>query len=117
MAEVSLTFGDCEKDLGTAYNEVTITRRVFRDGASEYELNKTAVPAARHPVDVHGHGHRPLGLLDHGAGQDRLDPVVAAGRPPRDFRRSRRHHEVYKSQKKEALRKLENTEANLDPPG
>ena len=41
MAEVSLTFGDCEKDLGTAYNEVTITRRVFRDGASEYELNKT----------------------------------------------------------------------------
>ena len=41
MAEVSLTFGDCEKELGTAYNEVTITRRVFRDGASEYELNKT----------------------------------------------------------------------------
>src|ERR1700735_3621285 len=41
MAEVSLTFGDCEEQLGTEYNEVTITRRVFRDGASEYELNKT----------------------------------------------------------------------------
>src|SRR5512141_3143811 len=36
MAEVSLTFADCEKDLGVAWNEVTITRRVFRDGGSEY---------------------------------------------------------------------------------
>src|ERR1700685_978941 len=27
MAEVSLTFGDCEKQLGVDYNEVTITRR------------------------------------------------------------------------------------------
>src|SRR5260370_20739899 len=42
MAEVSLTFADCEKDLGTEYNEVRITRRVFRDGGSEYLLNKTA---------------------------------------------------------------------------
>src|SRR2546421_12898713 len=41
MAEVSLTFADCEKELGVAWNEVRITRRVFRDGASEYLLNKT----------------------------------------------------------------------------
>src|SRR4029077_2650372 len=41
MAEVSLTFADCEKDLGTEYNEVRITRRVFRDGRAEYLLNKT----------------------------------------------------------------------------
>src|ERR1700744_4583568 len=40
MAEVSLTFADCEKELGTEYNEVCITRRVFRDGSSEYLLNK-----------------------------------------------------------------------------
>src|SRR5476649_1557751 len=38
MAEVSLTFGDCEHELGTEFNEVTITRRLFRDGASEYEI-------------------------------------------------------------------------------
>src|ERR1700737_229362 len=30
MAEVSLTFADCEKDLGTAYNESRISRRVYR---------------------------------------------------------------------------------------
>src|SRR5690606_2319765 len=41
MAEVSLTFADCEKELGVDYNEVRISRRVFRDGRSEYEINKT----------------------------------------------------------------------------
>ncbi len=41
MAEVSLTFAECEKQLGVEYNEVRITRRVFRDGQSEYLLNKT----------------------------------------------------------------------------
>ena len=41
MAEVSLTFSDCEAELGVAWNEVRITRRVYRDGGSEYLLNKT----------------------------------------------------------------------------
>ena len=41
MAEVSLTFAECEKELGVEWNEVRITRRVFRDGQSEYLLNKT----------------------------------------------------------------------------
>jgi chromosome segregation protein len=37
LAEVSITFTDCEKELGTDYHEVTITRRVYRDGSGEYE--------------------------------------------------------------------------------
>ena len=47
MAEVSLTIGDVDVEqvraAGVAidYNEVTLTRRVFRDGGSEYFLNKT----------------------------------------------------------------------------
>src|SRR6476620_10465107 len=41
MAEVSMNFAECEKELGLDWNEVTITRRVFRDGGSEYLLNKT----------------------------------------------------------------------------
>src|SRR6202030_2083835 len=40
MAEVSLTFAECEKDLGVEYNEVNITRRVYRDGRSDYLLNR-----------------------------------------------------------------------------
>src|SRR3569832_1081692 len=42
MAEVSMTFAECESQLGLEWNEVTITRRGFRDGGSEYFLNRTA---------------------------------------------------------------------------
>jgi chromosome segregation protein len=112
MAEVSLTFGDCEKELGTAYNEVTITRRVFRDGASEYELNKTPCRLR----DIHGM------FMDTGIGrsaysimeQGKIDSILSSR--PEDRRaifEEAAGITKYKSQKKEALRKLENTEANL----
>jgi len=47
MAEVSLTIGDVDQEhlsaagVGIEFNEVTVTRRVFRDGGSEYFINKT----------------------------------------------------------------------------
>ena len=40
MAEVSLTIQNNKGILPTEYNEVTITRRIFRSGESEYLLNK-----------------------------------------------------------------------------
>src|SRR5512136_1084212 len=46
MAEVSLTIGDVDAShlqaagVEVAFNEVTVTRRIFRDGGSEYYLNK-----------------------------------------------------------------------------
>lgn len=39
LSEVTLKFADCEKQLGTAYHEVEIGRRVTREGASDYSLN------------------------------------------------------------------------------
>ncbi|MDF1787012.1 MAG: AAA family ATPase, partial [Verrucomicrobiales bacterium] len=39
MAEVTLTFADCEEALNVDFNEVSLTRRVFRDGKSEYRIN------------------------------------------------------------------------------
>jgi len=39
LCEVSLTFTDCEKELGTAFNEIEVTRRVARDGGGEYYIN------------------------------------------------------------------------------
>ena len=112
MAEVSLTFGDCEKDLGIAYNEVTITRRVFRDGASEYELNKTPCRLR----DIHsmfmdtGIGRSAYSIMEQG----KIDSILSSH--PEDRRaifEEAAGITKYKSQKKEALRKLENTEANL----
>jgi chromosome segregation protein len=112
MAEVSLTFADCEKDLGTEYNEVRITRRVFRDGGSEYLLNKTACRLK----DIQ------MLLMDTGIGrtaysimeQGKLD-LILSSRP--EDRRAIFEEAAgitkYKAQKKEALRKLEYTDANL----
>jgi chromosome segregation protein len=112
MAEVSLTFGDCEEQLGVAYNEVTITRRVFRDGASEYELNKTPCRLR----DIHslfmdtGIGRTAYSIMEQG----KIDQILSSR--PEDRRaifEEAAGITKYKSQKKEALRKLENTEANL----
>src|SRR6478672_6627684 len=41
FAEVSLTFTDCGQELGVDWHDVRVTRRVYRDGNSEYLLNKT----------------------------------------------------------------------------
>src|SRR5215210_7407903 len=39
LAEVSLTLTDCAEELGVDWHEVRVTRRVFRDGNSDYLLN------------------------------------------------------------------------------
>jgi chromosome segregation protein len=112
MAEVSLTFADCEKELGVAYNELCITRRVFRDGQSEYLLNK--VPCRLR--DIHqmfmdtGIGRSAYSIMEQG----KIDAILSS-RP--EERRAIFEEAAgitkFKSQKKEALRKLEATEANL----
>ena len=112
MAEVSLTFGDCEHELGTEFNEVTITRRLFRDGASEYEINKNGCRLR----DIHqlfmdtGVGRTAYSIMEQG----KIDQILSAR--PEDRRavfEEAAGITKFKSQKKEALRKLEHTEANL----
>jgi len=41
MAEVSLTFDNSQSVLPVNYSEITVTRRLFRSGESEYFINKT----------------------------------------------------------------------------
>jgi len=112
MAEVSLTFADCEKDLGVEWNEVCITRRVFRDGSSEYLLNKTPCRLR----DIHnmfmdtGIGRSAYSIMEQG----KIDLILSS--KPEDRRaifEEAAGITKFKSQKKEALRKLEATEANL----
>lgn len=112
MAEVSLTFAECEKELGVEYNEVTITRRIFRDGQGEYEMNKTPCRLR----DIHqlfmdtGIGRSAYSIMEQG----KIDMILSSR--PEDRRaifEEAAGITKYKSQKKEALRKLENTEANL----
>ncbi len=112
MAEVSLIFDDCEKDLGVAFNEVCITRRVFRDGKSEYELNGNSCRLK----DINklfmdtGVGRSAYSIMEQG----KIDMLLSA--KPEDRRQVFEEAAGItksKAEKREALRKLEYTEANL----
>lgn len=118
MAEVSLTIGGVDAEhlsaagVEIAYNEVTLTRRVFRDGASEYFLNKT-------PCRL-----KDIQQLFMGTGMGRTSySIMAQGNitqilssKPEDRRmvfEEAAGITKFKAQKRESLRKLEATEQNL----
>src|SRR5271156_1757263 len=112
MAEVSMTFAECEEQFGLDWHEVTITRRVFRDGGSEYLLNKT--PCRLKDIQQlfmdTGIGRTAYSIMEQG----KIDMILSSR--PEDRRaifEEAAGITKYKSQKKEALRKLEATEANL----
>ena len=112
MAEVTLTLSDCEDTLGLEFNEVALTRRVFRDGKSEYRLNGNICRLK----DIHellmdtGIGRTAYSIMEQG----KID-LLLSSRP--EDRRTVFEEAAgitkFKSQKREALRKLEYTEANL----
>jgi chromosome segregation protein len=112
MAEVTLTMGDCEQALKVDFNEVSLTRRVFRDGRSEYRINGTLCRLK----DIHDL------LMDTGIGrtaysimaQGQIDQILSS--KPEERRavfEEAAGITKFKREKKEALRKLEFTEANL----
>ncbi|MCW5559106.1 MAG: chromosome segregation protein SMC, partial [Verrucomicrobiae bacterium] len=118
MAEVSLTIGDVDtaqlsaSGVPVEFNEVTITRRVFRDGGSQYFINKvgcrlrdiqqlfagTGVGKTSYSVMAQGNITQ---ILSSKPDDRRLVFEEAAGIT------------LFKQQKREALRKLEHTDQNL----
>ncbi len=112
MAEVSLTFADCEGALATDFNEVTITRRVFRTGEGQYFLNKNPCRLR----DIHrlfmGTG---IGTTSYSVmAQGQIDAILSS--KPEDRRaifEEAAGITKFKADRKEALRKLEQTDANL----
>ena len=112
MAEVSLTLGDCSKALETDYDEICITRRVYRSNESGYFINRKACrlkDIQRLFMDT-GIGTDSYSVLEQG----KIDQILSA-RP--DDRRAVFEEASgitkYKTDKKETLRKLEQTENNL----
>ncbi len=112
MAEVSLTVADCESALGTEFNEVTITRRVLRSGEGQYFINKAPCrlkDIQRLFMDT-GIGTNSYSLMEQG----RIDLILSSR--PEDRRAVFEEASgitKFKADKKEAIRKLEQTEANL----
>jgi chromosome segregation protein len=112
FAEVSLTFSDCAEEFGIDWHDVRVTRRVYRDGNSEYLLNKT--PCRLRDIQSlfadTGIARTAYSMMEQG----RIDMILSSR--PEDRRavfEEAAGITKYKTQKREALRKLEATEANL----
>ena len=112
LAEVSITFADCEKELGTEYHEVTITRRVYRDGSGEYMINKQAcrLKDIQHLFMGTGIGTSSYSVMAQG----QIDAILSS--KPEDRRavfEEAAGITKFKADRKEALRKIDQTEQNL----
>ncbi|WP_176461824.1 chromosome segregation protein SMC [Anaeromicrobium sediminis] len=112
MAEVSLTLDNESNKLDVDYSEVTVTRRVYRSGDSEYYINKSLcrlkdIKEIFMDTGVGIDGYSIIGqgkideILSNKTGDRRLLFEEAAGIVK------------YRTRKQESERKLENTEQNL----
>src|ERR1700748_3107253 len=107
-AEVTVTIDNSDNALPIEYSEVSITRRMFRDGASEYEINGSGCRL----MDV-----QEL-LSDSGiAGQGKLNEILES-RPEdrRAFIEEAAGVLKHRKRKEKAVRKLEAMSANLARP-
>src|SRR5436305_1508444 len=112
FAEVSLTFTDCAEEFGIDWHDVRVTRRIYRDGNSEYLLNKTACRLR----DIQslfadtGIARSAYSMMEQG----KIDMILSSR--PEDARAVFEEGAAvkkYKTQRREALRKREATDGNL----
>jgi len=112
LAEVSLTFENTRNLLPTEFSTVTITRKFFKNGDSEYRLNDVSCRLK----DIHNL------FLDTGVSNDSY-AIIELGMVDdiiKDKEGARRRMleqaagiSIYKTRKKEARQKLDATEADL----
>jgi chromosome segregation protein len=111
-AEVTLTIDNTDSALPIDYTEVSITRRMFREGTSEYEINGEQVRLldVQELLSDSGIG-REMHVI---VGQGQLDAVLQA-RPEdrRAFIEEAAGVLKHRKRKEKALRKLEAMQANL----
>ncbi|HND61777.1 MAG TPA: chromosome segregation protein SMC [Opitutaceae bacterium] len=112
LCEVSLLLTECEKQLGSEFHEIEITRRVHRDGQSEYAFNGQPCRLK----DIHklfmdtGVGRTSYSIMAQG----QIDQILSS--KPEERRavfEEAAGITKYKSARREALNKLALTEQNL----
>jgi len=112
MAEVTIAFDNSNRFFNIDFPELSITRRIFRSGESEYLLNKNLV-RLKDILDLlmgTGIGAESYSLVAQG----KIDLVLSSR--PEDRRLvfdEASGITKYKTQKRETLRKLEETDQNL----
>ncbi|MBQ7036169.1 MAG: chromosome segregation protein SMC [Clostridia bacterium] len=112
FAEVSLVLDNTSGLFSSPYSEITVTRRVYRSGESEYFLNKTPCRLR----DIHelfmdtGLGRDGYSII----GQGQIDSVLSQkSEDRRQIFEEAAGISKYKYKKNEAARKLATTEDNL----
>ncbi|NLK20979.1 MAG: chromosome segregation protein SMC [Epulopiscium sp.] len=112
FAEVSITLDNSDGKIPISYGEVTVTRRVYRSGESEYFINRTSCRLK----DIHelfmdtGVGKEGYSII----GQGQIDRVLSTKPEDRRFLFEEAVGIVkYKSRKQEAEKKLELEKQNL----
>ena len=112
-AEVTLTFDNTDKRLPIDYTDVAITRRMFRDGASEYEINgsKARLMDIQELLSDSGIG-REMHII---VGQGKLSEILDS-RPEerRAFIEEAAGVLKHRRRREKAQRKLTGMQANLD---
>ncbi|KQB85293.1 AAA family ATPase [Corynebacterium oculi] len=112
-AEVTLTIDNADGKLPIDYSEVSVTRRMFRDGASEYEINgsKARLMDIQELLSDSGIG-REMHVI---VGQGKLSEILES-RP--EERRAYIEEAAgvlkHRRRKEKAQRKLANMQGNLD---
>ena len=112
LSEVSLTIDNADQKLPIQYEEVVITRRLYRSGESEYLINKTPcrLKDIQDLILDTGIGSNSYSMIEQG----RIDYILNAEAEERRFLiEEAAGISKYKVKKEEALRKLERTEENL----
>jgi chromosome segregation protein len=117
MASVTLTFEnprlpDGSRKLGVDIDVVSVTRQLYRDGSSEYLINKhrARLRDVRELFMDTGVGTDAYSIIEQG----KVDVMLRANpQERREIFEEAAGISKFKARKKEALRKLERTESNL----
>lgn len=112
MAQVSMIFDNSTRNLPLDFNEITVTRKIFRSGESEYYLNKVQC-RLRDIRDLFldtGIGGEGYAIIDQGG----VESVLSAT----PEQRREMFEEVagvskYKSKREECIRRLERVDLDL----
>ena len=112
-ASVTLIFDNSDKYINLDFNEISIKRRVYRDGNNEYYLNGERC-RLKDIIDI---------LLDSGIGKESFN-IISQGKIEEIIATKPQERRVifeeaagvlkYKRRKEEALRKLDRTHDNMD---
>jgi chromosome segregation protein len=112
MAEVSLVFGNTMGQLPIEADEVQITRRIYKSGECDYLINNKIcrLKDIRELFMDTGVGVKAYSIIEQGQ-VDRL--LTSSKTDRRDIFEEAAGISKYKAHKKEAIRKLEQTDQNL----